>query len=653
MDAAQTRDEVRSQPIFRPDQGRIRREPEDPVARVGTIEGGADLPGRTRNVMHGPSLALWIVAASLGLAAQPSSPDIPAALEAARLRLDRGEGSAAVLILEDLLPAAGPDKEAVLGLLRKGYDLAARQADQAGRTREAETFRENLRIIARSPRVAASPAIEALRRSQAIPEPESAPVIPAPAPEPEPILPLPEVVPSGSPVEGLPTIEPDRTQANEEKVAQAPKSPEAPNPAELLPMAPESPSPSLATGDAAFTAERWAEASEVYAALAREGKLPEARRKHWAYCRSCEVARRINAKPKTDEDWASIDREIDQIRALDPGNWIAEYLRNCASERLAARKKAKPGKVVVRGSQPEEPPLIDRPVRKASTPPAPQASKPTTPPPAVTIAQAAASPAASKVGTPQGRWQVRETPNFRIYHVDPKLADQVGQMAESVRKEQTRRWTGAYPKTTWQPACEIYLYPTARQFAQMTGQPEESPGFSTMGMNEGRISARRVNLRVDHPGLLMAVLPHEVTHVILADHFTVQQIPRWADEGTAVLAEPTTEQERRAADLDEPLGKNVLFPVESLMGMDYPDNRFWALYYAQSVSLTRFLVEQKSPADLIQFLQGSQRHGYESELKRVYNIDGFPDLQARWVQYARANLNQKMTRTPATDSKVR
>ena len=87
----------------------------------------------------------------------------------------------------------------------------------------------------------------------------------------------------------------------------------------------------------------------------------------------------------------------------------------------------------------------------------------------------------------------------------------------------------------------------------MTGQPEDSPGFSTMGMNGGRIIARRVNLRADHPTLLPAVLPHEITHVILADLFPTQQIPRWADEGMAVLSEPADEQQRRAADLDEPL----------------------------------------------------------------------------------------------------
>ena len=51
--------------------------------------------------------------------------------------------------------------------------------------------------------------------------------------------------------------------------------------------------------------------------------------------------------------------------------------------------------------------------------------------------------------------------------------------------------------------------------------------------------------------LLAAV--HIDAHVILADLFPSQQIPKWADEGMAVLSEPAAEQDRRLADLAGPL----------------------------------------------------------------------------------------------------
>ena len=110
------------------------------------------------------------------------------------------------------------------------------------------------------------------------------------------------------------------------------------------------------------------------------------------------------------------------------------------------------------------------------------------------------------------------------------------------------------------------------------------------------------------PARWTAILPHEVTHVVVADLFTVQQIPRWADEGIAVLAEPRREQNLRAADLRESLSSGQVFDLRQLMSIDTPEAKDWSLYYAQSVSLTRFLVEQGTPEQLIQFVRevGSQ-----------------------------------------------
>ena len=163
----------------------------------------------------------------------------------------------------------------------------------------------------------------------------------------------------------------------------------------------------------------------------------------------------------------------------------------------------------------------------------------------------------------------------------------------------------------------------------MTGQPEDSPGFSTMGMNGGRIISRRVNLRADHPNLRQGG-PAARDHPRRPGRpLPDQQIPRWADEGMAVLSEPADEQQRRAADLDEPLAANRLFPVDDLMSMDYPDGQ-----------LLGPLLRPERLADPVPRRAGdarpvhpvrpglAARTGYEAELRRVYRIDGFADLQA-------------------------
>lgn len=599
--------------------------------------------------MHGPQLAILLVAATLGLA-RPATAGVSDALDEARRRLARNEGAAAVAVLEPALSSAGPDRDAILGLLRNAYELAASQAEAAGRPRDAATFRENFKILTRKSRPStpgSAPSPPTPAASEPLPRPSEGP---SPLPEgpasPAVLAAYPEPAP---PPASTYQPEPPGTAAPREATP-------APRPSALLPMPDEAPAVDVATGDAAFGAKNYPEAGRIYAALARENRLPAARVEHWAYCRSAAIVDRINARPQTESDWASIDAEIDQIRALNPNNWLGEYLRNRAAERLVGKQKPRIGRTVVRASSPEEPAAVDPPVRPASSTP------PTEPPapasPATSVASKVSSKgsaAADRIGTAVGRWQIKDSASFRIYHADPALAEKVAQAAESVRLEQIKRWSGALPRGPWQPRCEIYLYPTARQYAQLTGQPEDSPGFSTMGMNAGRITSRRVSLRADHPSLVLAVLPHEITHVVLADVFPTQQIPRWADEGLAVLSEPLDEQQRRASDLTEPLAANRLFPVDALMSMDYPEKRSWSLYYAQSVSLTRFLVEQGTPTQMIQFLQGSQRSGFEAELRRIYRIDGYPDLQRRWLAYARSMTPAQTAAAPAAgpDVKVR
>jgi hypothetical protein len=235
-------------------------------------------------------------------------------------------------------------------------------------------------------------------------------------------------------------------------------------------------------------------------------------------------------------------------------------------------------------------------------------------------------------------WQTHETANFRIFHQNARLAESAGRTAEAVRAAQASRWGSQAAFRAWNPRCELYLYPDGKALAQATQQPESSPGFSTMTSNGSEVVARRVNLRADHPNLLAAILPHEVTHVVLADLFTAVQIPRWADEGIAVMAEPRSEQRLRWQELQQPLETGRIFALDKLVAMDYPNPKDWSLYYAQSVSLTRFLVESGPPERFISFVLDSLQRGTEPALKDAYQINGFAQLQERWIAYARQQV---------------
>lgn len=582
--------------------------------------------------MARPLLAV-IAAVGLGLWTSARA-DGAASLAEAQAALERNDARAAARLAEEALPGApAGERPGLLDVLRKSYPRAIQEAEAAGSAREAAAFRENASILGVETTTAtsASPGVT--------PVPEAAPAM----------------VPSLEPPRPPLAVQPDATSAEPDPAPVAapapgstPAEPVRPTPEPVEPAAPlDAATPPLGQGevkdaDAAFRAKRYGEAGRIYAELARQNRLPAVRRDPWAYCRMVAVVERINATPGTSQDWKAIQTEILQIRQLSPENWYAEYLRSLVAELSGQGRRPGSDRLVVRASAPEE---TSRGRRPAVVPANHEARRQAPAPAAAEAGQRVGQP-----GTAVNNWQVWESPNFRIFHADEALAAKAAQIAEATRQSQQRLWARQEIPGAWEPRCDVYLYPTAAVFSQMTGQPTDSPGFSTMGLNQGQVIARRVNLRADHPNLLGAVLPHEVTHVVLADLFPEMQIPRWADEGLAVLAEPTSEQQLRASDLQTPLAQGQLFPLSDLMTMDYPDGRYWSLYYAQCVSLTRYLVEMGTPGQFITFLQGAQRSGVEAELRRVYQIDGYVDLQKRWFDYARTNASAATTARLAADT---
>jgi hypothetical protein len=621
-------------------------------------------------------------------------------LKEARGLVNAREYARAAAILEDAIAdASASDRAAMIELLRRSYRTLISQAEAAGKAQEAASYRDNLAILEPEPAKPkpASGDDEGTGRptkTATTGDSPAAPMAPEPAPKPVPrspidldrllsqeprALPDPGAIPppggdraarsAGAAAD--PGTSPPRAGASQDPSARAAsgRSDRAPgDPAVELASAPAAaaatpaPSPSPAPqppaaeverqkADRLFTQKKYEEAGRIYAALAARNQLPAQRRSVWAYCRWVAVVARINARPSSDGEWDDIEQEIHSIQRLTPGNWYGEYLLNRVAE---ARGKTRPpgrnGRLVVRGSDPDETPprrsrgLIGR--LRSGSQPATGVSSSAAGEQALGLPSASAADEAKDAGTPsapQGAkqagtaldWQVRETRNFRIYHTDPVLGEKAAEAAEAVRTKQAKHWGSSAMRVPWSPRCDIYLYPTAADFAQMTGQPESSPGFSTMGVNGNRVISRRVNLRGDHPQLLAAILPHEVTHVVLADLFTDQQIPRWADEGIAVLAEPTSEQRSRAAELTGPLKEGKVFKLSELMAIDYPNEDAWNLYYAQSVSLTQFLVSQGTPAQFIAFVRGAQDKGLDTALREVYHMEGSADLETKWQTFAR------------------
>lgn len=244
--------------------------------------------------------------------------------------------------------------------------------------------------------------------------------------------------------------------------------------------------------------------------------------------------------------------------------------------------------------------------------------------------EAVAQPVAFKhhVGMQQN-WSVTETTNFVIYHRDPALAEEVAQLSERARTSSQNHWFRDEASPDWEPKCHMYLYPTGQEYSMATNVGPESPGHSSVVNNSGQIQRREVHLRADDPTMKYAVLPHEVTHVVLAGRFGTHSLPRWADEGMAVLTEPVDKQDAHLANLARTHVMGRAYTCGQVMTMaQYPPGDRMRDFYAHSVGICRCLVERHGHEKLVQFLRLSLDTGnYEQALKQIYGMNSFAELE--------------------------
>ena len=234
-------------------------------------------------------------------------------------------------------------------------------------------------------------------------------------------------------------------------------------------------------------------------------------------------------------------------------------------------------------------------------------------------------------------WLVSETANFRIFHKqDEAFGERVAGVAERTRQEMARKWFGS-EAPVWAPRCELIVYPNGNDYRRMTGNPPlDSPGHAQIHADRDdatRIVARWLHMRLDSPGMLETVLPHETTHVVLAGRFGAVKIPRWADEGIAVLSEPAYKVQQHRQELARCRQEGMLFGLKELMLLEnYPtEPRRISAFYAQSVTLVELLTGQRGPVVFTTFVRDGLRDGYEAALQRHYGMS-LDQLQQLWNQ---------------------
>jgi hypothetical protein len=214
------------------------------------------------------------------------------------------------------------------------------------------------------------------------------------------------------------------------------------------------------------------------------------------------------------------------------------------------------------------------------------------------------------------------TTNFIVHAPSAQIAQQFGQAAEYYRKEKALQWLGQ-EMPPWPQRCPLTVTVTLKP-----------PGGATQfHFENGRILGQQMNIEGPLDRLLASVLPHEVTHTVFAHYFRCP-VPRWADEGGAVLSEDDPERARHDQLCRQLLNAGRAMQLRTLLSLrDYP--RDVMCLYAQGFSLADYLVKTSNRQTYLQFVGHGMRHGWDSAVQTCYRLHSVEELEQAWLAHLR------------------
>ena len=180
--------------------------------------------------------------------------------------------------------------------------------------------------------------------------------------------------------------------------------------------------------------------------------------------------------------------------------------------------------------------------------------------------------------------------HFVVSAPTTEFARQVCTLAERYRRDLAIEWLGQeLPK--WQDRCPI----------RVTVGPQLGAGGATsFAFVNGQPIDWQMTIQGSRERVLDSVLPHEITHTIMATHFG-RPLPRWADEGAATSVEHISERSKQQKLLIEFLTTNRGIAFNHMFAMrEYPPDIL--PLYSQGYSLARFLIAQHCKRAYVEYV---------------------------------------------------
>lgn len=214
------------------------------------------------------------------------------------------------------------------------------------------------------------------------------------------------------------------------------------------------------------------------------------------------------------------------------------------------------------------------------------------------------------------------TRNFVVTAKKPEVARQVAEFAEYYRRSKALDWLGQY-LPDWPDPCAVSVRVTMG----------EAGGATSFAFDNNRVVGQEMTVEGPLDRILNSVLPHEITHTVFAARFG-RPLPRWADEGGAVLSEDDQELARHDLLVRELINQGRMIPLSRLFVLtEYPDD-VMALY-AQGFSVANFLVSLGGRPRFLDFVWDGQVAGWDRALHAYYGIYSSDQLEQRWIAWLR------------------
>jgi hypothetical protein len=214
------------------------------------------------------------------------------------------------------------------------------------------------------------------------------------------------------------------------------------------------------------------------------------------------------------------------------------------------------------------------------------------------------------------------TTNFLVDAPTPQIAQQVGLAAEQYRKAKALEWLGR-EMPPWPEPCPLHVTVT------MGG----AGGATSFAFDNGRVLGQKMNIEGSLDRLLASVLPHEVTHTVFAHHFRTP-VPRWADEGGAVLSEDDIERQRHDKLVRQILNGRREIPLRRLFALrEYPNDVM--CLYAEGYSVAQFLVDRSNRPTFLNFVAQGMSQGWDGAARAYYHYNSVEELEQAWLAHLR------------------